>query len=112
VKITLEKTLRPIGPLATFDATDTWINHPYKNGVALLGDAAATSDPSHGQGQGLTLRDARTLRDRLLASDDWDAAAHDYADEHDRYFAAVHKFYQWFWQIFYDPSPSGQARRA
>ncbi len=29
------------------------------SGVALLGDAAATSDPSFGQGMSLTLRDAR-----------------------------------------------------
>jgi 2-polyprenyl-6-methoxyphenol hydroxylase-like FAD-dependent oxidoreductase len=101
-----------IGPLATFDATDTWVNHPYNNGIVLLGDAAATSDPSHGQGQCLTLRDARVLRDRLLSSDDWEAAAHAYADEHDRYFAATHKFYRWFWQIFYDPSPNGQGHRA
>jgi len=104
--------LRPIGPLATFDGTDSWVSHPYKNGVALIGDAAATSDPSHGQGQSLTLRDARVLRDHLLASHDWDAAAHAYADEHDRCFSAVHKFYQWFWQIFYDPSPAGEAHRA
>ena len=106
------RALRPDGPLATFDGTDSWVSHPYKNGVVLLGDAAATSDPSHGQGQSLTLRDARVLRDRLLASDDWNAAAHAYADEHDRYFTAVHKFYQWFWEIFYDPSQNGQARRA
>lgn len=104
--------LRPIGPLATFDATDSWVNHPYKNGVALLGDAAATTDPSHGQGQSLTLRDARVLRDQLLASNDWDGAAHAYADEHDRYFSAVHKFYGWFWQILYDPSPAGDVHRS
>ena len=103
--------LRLIGPLATFDATDSWVNHPYKNGVALLGDSAATTDPSHGQGQSLTLRDARVLRDQLLASNDWDAAAHAYADEHDRYFTALHKFYGWFWEILYDPSPAGTAHR-
>lgn len=103
--------LRPIGPLATFDGTDSWVTHPYKNGVALLGDAAATTDPSHGQGQCLTLRDARMLRDLLLASNDWDAAGHAYADEHDRYFSAVHKFYSWFWQILYDPSPAGADHR-
>ncbi len=68
--------LRAVGPLATFDATDSWVNHPYKSGVALIGDAAATSDPSHGQGQSLTLRDARVLRDKLLAGDNWDTAAH------------------------------------
>src|SRR4051794_3363481 len=39
---------QPNGPLATFDAADTWVEHPYRNGVALTGDAAASSDPSHG----------------------------------------------------------------
>jgi 2-polyprenyl-6-methoxyphenol hydroxylase-like FAD-dependent oxidoreductase len=104
--------LRLIGPLATFDGTESWVKHPYRDGVALLGDAAAASDPSHGQGQSLTLRDARVLRDQLLASSDWDAAGDAYADEHDRYFTAVHKFYQWFWQILYDPSPAGAAHRS
>jgi 2-polyprenyl-6-methoxyphenol hydroxylase-like FAD-dependent oxidoreductase len=101
----------PIGPLATFDATDSWVDHPYKKGVALLGDAAATTDPSHGQGQSLTLRDSRVLRDHLLNSNDWEAAGHAYADEHDRYFSVVHKFYGWFWEILYDPSPAGAAHR-
>ena len=104
--------LRAVGPLATFDATDSWVNHPYKSGVALIGDAAATSDPSHGQGQSLTLRDARVLRDKLLAGDNWDTAAHSYAEEHDGYFANVLKFYRWFWEILYDPGPNGEANRA
>jgi hypothetical protein len=30
-----ELKLRPIGLLATFDVTDTWVNHQYKNGVGL-----------------------------------------------------------------------------
>ncbi len=38
------------GPLASFDASDDWIEHPYRDGVALVGDAAATSDPTYGQG--------------------------------------------------------------
>src|SRR5262249_24353583 len=33
------------GPLATFDAADTWVEHPYRQGVALVGDAAASNDP-------------------------------------------------------------------
>jgi 2-polyprenyl-6-methoxyphenol hydroxylase-like FAD-dependent oxidoreductase len=45
------------GPLATFDGTEAWVEHPYREGVALVGDAAAVSDPTWGQGLGLTLRD-------------------------------------------------------
>ena len=41
---------KSIGPLASFDVSDTWVEHPYRDGVALLGDAAATTDPTYGQG--------------------------------------------------------------
>lgn len=27
------------GPLASFDGADNWVDHPYRNGVALVGDA-------------------------------------------------------------------------
>jgi hypothetical protein len=37
------------GPLATFEGADTWVERPYADGVALLGDAAANSDPSWGK---------------------------------------------------------------
>ncbi len=60
---------RPIGPLASFRCGDFWVDHPYKDGVVLLGDAAATSDPSFGQGLSLTVRDVRVLRDQLLQND-------------------------------------------
>jgi menaquinone-9 beta-reductase len=39
---------RAIGPLASFDGADNWVDHPYRDGVALIGDAAAASDPTHG----------------------------------------------------------------
>jgi 2-polyprenyl-6-methoxyphenol hydroxylase-like FAD-dependent oxidoreductase len=34
------------GPLAAFEGADSWVDRPYRAGVALVGDAAATSDPS------------------------------------------------------------------
>jgi menaquinone-9 beta-reductase len=36
------------GPLASFDGADNWVEHPYRNGVALVGDAAASNDPCFG----------------------------------------------------------------
>src|SRR6266850_1273553 len=75
---------KAVGPLATFDGADTWVEHPYQNGVALIGDAAAANDPTYGQGLSLTVRDVRVLRDCLLSHIDWDAAGHTYAEEHDR----------------------------
>src|SRR5207253_3018031 len=32
------------GPLATFDGADTWVNHPYRNNVVLIGDAARSEE--------------------------------------------------------------------
>jgi menaquinone-9 beta-reductase len=64
--------VKSVGPLATFDVSESWIDHPYREGVALLGDAAATSDPTFGQGMSTTLRDARVLRDALAGHSNWD----------------------------------------
>jgi 2-polyprenyl-6-methoxyphenol hydroxylase-like FAD-dependent oxidoreductase len=100
------------GPLATFDGADVWVDHPYRDGVALLGDAASTSDPTWGQGMSMALRDARVLRDLLAGSSDWDAAAHAFAAEHDRVYAIVHRADRWYEQLFMEPGPEADARRA
>jgi 2-polyprenyl-6-methoxyphenol hydroxylase-like FAD-dependent oxidoreductase len=101
----------PVGPLAAFSGADAWVPHPYREGVALLGDAAASSDPTWGCGLSLTLRDVRTLSERLLASDDWDAAAHAYAEEHDRYYGRLHTLEAWLSRGFFDVGPEADARR-
>jgi 2-polyprenyl-6-methoxyphenol hydroxylase-like FAD-dependent oxidoreductase len=100
-----------LGPLASFEGGDSWVEHPYKNGVALIGDAAATSDPSFGQGMSLTLRDARVLRDALLNHSDWDTAGHFYAEQHDSYFHTCHSVTVWFRQLFQEQSPEAALRR-
>ena len=100
------------GPLASFEGADTDVKHPYRDGVALVGDAAAVSDPSWGQGLSTTLRDARVLRDQLLANADWDAAGHAYAEEHDRYCSAVHCVVTWYTEFFLTTGPDADARRA
>ena len=102
---------QPGGPLATFDCTETWAAHPYRAGVALIGDAATTSDPSFGCGLGLTLRDVRVLSGLLLSETDWEAAAHAYAAEHDRYSGAIHRLLGWLVQLYYEPGPAAAARR-
>jgi 2-polyprenyl-6-methoxyphenol hydroxylase-like FAD-dependent oxidoreductase len=99
------------GPLATFSAADTWVDHPYRDGVVLIGDAAASSDPSFGQGLSLTLRDVRVLRDRLLADADWDAAAHAYAHEHDRHYGVIHAVNRLFAELFLATGPAADERR-
>lgn len=100
------------GPLATFDGAESWVDHPYNRGCALIGDAAATSDPTWGQGLSLTLRDARALRDALLATEDWDAAGHAYASEHASYYGRVRTAESWYTQLFLEPGPRADALRA
>jgi menaquinone-9 beta-reductase len=89
------------GPLATFCASDSWVEHPYKNGVALVGDAAAASDPAWGQGTALAVRDVRILCDQLCSHDDWDRGGHAYAAEHDRHYGAIHTVTEWLTDMFY-----------
>jgi menaquinone-9 beta-reductase len=104
--------IRCIGPLASFTSSEDWVEHPYKEGVVLIGDAAATSDPVFGQGMSLTLRDVRTLSDKLLATSDWDSAGHDYANEHQRYFSVIHTSCVWLRQILIEQGPEADRRRA
>jgi 2-polyprenyl-6-methoxyphenol hydroxylase-like FAD-dependent oxidoreductase len=101
-----------IGSLASFDAADRWVDHPYRAGVVLIGDAAAASDPCFGCGLSLVLRDVRVLRDCLVSSDDWDAAAHAYAAEHDRYYGALRTILGWMRDLYYEPGAEADARRA
>jgi menaquinone-9 beta-reductase len=103
---------RTAGPLATFEAADSWVEHPYRGGVALVGDAASANDPSFGEGLSLTVRDVRVLRDRLLETDDWESAAHAYAAEHDRHYGIIHEVTRWFAALFLEQGPEADARRA
>ena len=102
---------KPIGPLASFRCGDFWTDHPYRDGVALIGDAAATSDPAFGQGLSLTMRDVRVLRDQLLLNTDWDKAGHDYAAEHDSYSGTMLTVEDWFRQVFMEQGDEANARR-
>jgi menaquinone-9 beta-reductase len=102
---------KSIGPLASFDASDKWVEHPYRDGVALVGDAAATSDPTFGQGLSFAIHAARVLRDELTNNSDWDAAGHRYAEQHQRSFYACHMVEGWFRTLLQDPSPEAAALR-
>jgi 2-polyprenyl-6-methoxyphenol hydroxylase-like FAD-dependent oxidoreductase len=104
--------VRAAGPLAAFEGADSHVPHPVREGVALIGDAAACSDPVWGCGMSLTFRDARVLRDALVESSDWDAAIHRYADEHDRYYARLRTVEDWMTQVLFDVGPEADARRA
>lgn len=59
---------RPVGPLGFFPGVDDWADRGAGSGIVLVGDAAGANDPSQGHGLSLAFRDARELRDRLLAT--------------------------------------------
>jgi 2-polyprenyl-6-methoxyphenol hydroxylase-like FAD-dependent oxidoreductase len=99
------------GPLASFDCAETWVNAPYRAGIVLIGDAAATGDPTYGCGTSLVLRDVRVLSSLLLTEVDWSIATRAYAEEHDRYFGALHRLCDWLTKLLYEPGPAAEARR-
>ena len=102
----------PAGPLATFDGRTTWAESAYRNGVALVGDAAANTDPTWGQGLSMALRDARVLSDHLLSTGDWADAGRSYAEDRRAYFGAVHAMENWQTQLLMDTGPEAdEARR-
>ena len=100
------------GPLASFECVDVWVDHPYRSGVALVGDAAASNDPSWGQGLALALRDARVLSDELLANHDWAAAGDRYAASHDWHYGIIRRVSGWFYDVFQRLGLEAEARRA
>ena len=101
----------PAGPLATFDGRTTYADSAYVNGVALVGDAAANTDPTWGQGLSMALRDARVLKEHLTASDDWDAAGRAYAEARREYFEVVHTMENWQTKLLMDTGPEADAVR-
>jgi 2-polyprenyl-6-methoxyphenol hydroxylase-like FAD-dependent oxidoreductase len=65
----------PIGPCKAYPSQCARMARPYMQGAVLIGDAAGFTDPILGQGLSVTLRDARMVRDILLASSDWSVEA-------------------------------------
>jgi 2-polyprenyl-6-methoxyphenol hydroxylase-like FAD-dependent oxidoreductase len=99
------------GPLAEFQGADRWVERPVRNGVALIGDAAASTDPSWGCGLSLTLVDVENLSRALCADRDWNCALERYAQEHDEYYAALHRILGWMTELTWTPGPEADARR-
>lgn len=100
------------GPLAEFHGADVWVEHPAKRRVVLVGDAAAKPDPSWGTGLSLSLLDVRTLRDELLADDDWPQAGQRYAARHKQYYGRLRDVEHWFADLIFSAGPEADARRA
>jgi 2-polyprenyl-6-methoxyphenol hydroxylase-like FAD-dependent oxidoreductase len=109
---TLLRSADPAGPLASFDGADNWVNHPYAAGVALVGDAATSSDPGLGMGLSFTARDVRLPRDQLLSHANWDDAGHAYAAQHDRYYGIVRTWYAWWQELNRPHGPAADIWRS
>ncbi len=60
-------TARPAGPCGVITGTDSWTEQPFAPDIVLVGDAAGHNDPSVGCGLSIALRDARMVRDLILA---------------------------------------------
>ncbi len=103
---------KPAGPLATFEGRTSWVESAYRQGVALVGDAAANTDPTWGQGLSMALRDARILTEKLLAYDDWGNAGAAYAKARQQHFGVVHAMENWQTQLLMDTGPEADAIRA
>lgn len=101
----------PAGPLATFEGRTTWTESAYMKGVALVGDAAANTDPTWGQGLSMSFRDARVLKELLLSHDDWDAAGQAYSEARNEYFSVVHSMEKWQTQLLMETGPEADAAR-
>jgi 2-polyprenyl-6-methoxyphenol hydroxylase-like FAD-dependent oxidoreductase len=100
-----------IGPLAEFAGYDRWVESPARNGVVLIGDAAASTDPSWGCGLSLTLTDVEHLAAALRITVDRDEALARYAREHDEYYAALHRILAWMTELTWTPGPEADERR-
>ena len=100
------------GPLATFEGRTTYVESAYRRGVALVGDAAANTDPTWGQGLSMAFRDARILTEKLLAHDDWNDAGEAYAETRKQHFGVVHAMENWQTQLLMGTGPEADAIRA
>jgi len=99
------------GPLAEFVGADHWVESPSKRGLALIGDAAASTDPSWGCGLSLTLLDVENLASCLGSTEDWEEALQQYAKKHDEYYAALHRVLGWMTELTWTPGPAADERR-
>jgi 2-polyprenyl-6-methoxyphenol hydroxylase-like FAD-dependent oxidoreductase len=101
-----------VGPLAEFEGADQSVPAPAKQGLALIGDAAAATDPSWGCGLSKTMVERHALSTCLADTEDWDIALQCYASQHDDYYGKLHNILSWMTELVWTPGPAADARRA
>ena len=87
------------------------MEHPYRNGLALIGDAAGGTDLSWGRGLGLAIHDAKLLSENLMANEDCEEAGNAYAVQHDRDFGLIHTFENWMSEVLCKTGTEADSRR-
>lgn len=102
---------RQAGPFASFDGSHRWVDRPYRDGVVLIGDTAAATDPAWGRGLSRTLRDVRLLRDQLLDSSDWRSAAEAYASDHDDFYGRMRRLEAMETALLFERGEAADRRR-
>ena len=102
---------QPVGPLATFSGAAVWVDKSYRNGIALIGDAAAVADPTWGQGLSMALANARELRDQLIKHDDWNEAGEAYAEAWRQLHQTIHTAETWATRLMLETGPAADERR-
>lgn len=98
-------------PLADFEGASQWTHHPYHDGIVLVGDAAATLDPSFGSGLSKVLLDVEHLLAALAANDDRDTALDAYAASHDEHYRILHDLESWLTTLLWSRGPAADERR-
>lgn len=102
---------RQAGPFASFDGSHRWVDSPCRDGVVLVGDAAAATDPAWGRGLARTLRDVRLLRDRLLHMPNWHEAALAYAGDHDDFYGRMRRLEAMETTLLFERGEAADERR-
>lgn len=100
-----------VGPLGFFPNSNSWSTRIVAPGVALIGDAAGSADPSGGHGTSLVFRDVRLLSDLLLKGDDWGAALDAYERERASYYEVIRARDRWYGEVAAGRGPAGHERR-
>jgi hypothetical protein len=98
-----------VKPLREFHSDPIYAGDLHRADTAWAKHAAGCG--LKGKGLSLTMRDARVLTDLLQSNDDWDAACHEYARQHDAYFHVLHALDNSMRELLVDPGLQTDERR-
>ena len=102
-----------VGPCAYVRGSDSWTDTPAVQGAVLVGDSAGWNDPILGCGLSIAMRDARSVGDIMLGSDDWSPAAFaPYAEERAERMRRLRACAHLSTEVRCSFTPEGRARRA